>query len=153
MSTDIIYKDSVEIYRGSYRKEFGHKLVQHMRTGRSLASFAGSIGVSPTTLKRWEEEHPEFREAIEIAKSINMGKWEEIAIDQATGETKGNSATTTFMMKNLHPDEYKDKQVVENEGNVVFMIDTGVPDSVPQLEKNAPIEIEAVVIENEEDLL
>lgn len=149
MSNEIVYKEAVEIYKGQYRKEFGHKLINHMRTGRSFASFAGTIGVSPTTISGWRDEHPDFKEALEIAKSVNMAAWEDIAIDQATGETKGNSSTTTFMMKNLHPDEYKDKQVIENEGNVVYMISTGVP----SVENNPPIEVEGSVIQDDEDLL
>lgn len=145
--SEIEFKEPVKIYRGGYNRKFCQKLLNHMKEGKSFHSFAGSIGVSPSTITRWCEEHDEFKEAKEIGNSLNMGTWEEMAVMQGTGITKGNSSTTTFMMKNLHPDEYKDKQVIENEGNVVFQIETGVPNALEDL----PVEAEVVRVEEVHD--
>lgn len=151
--SDIIFNEPITIYRGGYHPSFCQKLLNHMAKGMSFSSFAGSIGVSPSTIRTWADSYPDFKEAKEIAESLNMGAWESIAIDQATGETKGNSATTTFMMKNLHAEEYRDKQFIESEGNVVFQISTGVPSSLEELEANLPIEAEAKIIGEDVDLL
>ena len=145
--SEIVFKEPSKVYRGSYNKKFISKMLNHMGQGKSLASFAGSIGVSPTTVSNWLGQYPEFQEAYEIATAQSMGKWEDIAIDQATGETKGNSSTTTFMMKNLHGDVYKDKQVLEVDSNVVFQIDTGIPQRPKQLE-DIPIEVESTEIDD-----
>ncbi len=131
MSDEIIIKEALPVYRGGYQAKFCHQVIQHMRAGKSLASFAGFVGVSPSTIKNWAEENEDFREAIEIAKSVSIGTWEDIAIEQATGESKGQSSTLTFMMKNLHPEQYKDKVNIEQEGNITFMIDTGIPTQIP----------------------
>ena len=149
--SDIEFKEPVKIYRGGYNRKFCQKLLNYMKTGKSFNSFAGSIGVSPTTASKWCDEHEEFREAREIGNAINMGTWEDMAVDQAKGETKGNSSTTSFMMKNLHPEDYKDKQIIENEGNVVFQIETGVPNALEDL----PIEVvaDSVTIQEDSDLL
>lgn len=150
---DIEFKEPVKIYRGGYKDSFCQQLLNHMKTGKSFNSFAGTIGVSPTTISKWCDKYEDFKEARDIGASMNMGTWEDMAIDQAAGETKGNSSTTSFMMKNLHSGDYVDKQVIENEGNVVFQIATGVPDSLAELEANLPIEADAKVIEDDSDLL
>ena len=127
MSDDIIIREPLAVYRGVFHHKFCNQVIQHMRQGKSLASFAGVIGVSPSTIAKWAENNPEFAEAIEIARSVSLNKWEDIAIGQATGDIKGNSTTLGFMMKNQFPNEYKDKVNVETEGNISFMIDTGIP--------------------------
>lgn len=131
MTDEIIIREPLAVYRGKFHHKFCTQVVQHMRSGKSLRSFAGTIGVSPTTIDRWAKENEEFAEAIEIAKSINLCTWEDIAIEQATGESKGQSSTLTFMLKNLHAETYKDKVNVEQEGNLSFIINTGIPTQIP----------------------
>ena len=131
MSDDIIIRPPVSLYRGSFEQRFCHEVIQYMKTGRSFKSFAGRIGISPTTLNKWAEENEDFAEAVEIGKAIALGTWEDIAMDQATGETKGQSSTLTFMMKNLFPEDYKDKVNIEQEGNISFIVNTGIPSELP----------------------
>ena len=155
---EVIIVPQIKPYKGNYHRKFIQKLIGHLKSGKSVHSFAGSIGVARGTIDKWVETYPEFAEAMDIAKSINLGTLEEIALDQATGETKGNAAILQFLMKNQHADVYVDKQQIETEGNVVFQISTGIPAPKSYLE-NQPIETVAEVIEedsiepDEEDLL
>lgn len=153
MSSDseVIIVPQIKPYRGSYHRKFIQKLIGHLKSGKSVHSFSGSIGVSRSTIDTWVEQNEEFAEAMEIAKSVNLGTLEEIALDQATGESKGNAAILQFLMKNQHADIYKDKQHIETEGGVVFQIDTGIP--VPQGIEQQPFEVEAEVIEEAETVL
>lgn len=148
---EIIYREPLAVYRGKFHHKFCNQVIQHMRSGKSLRSFAGVIGVSPSTLTKWAEENEEFAEAIEIAKSISMNTWEDIAIGQATGENKGNSTTLGFMMKNHFPNDYKDKVNIEQEGRVSFLIDTGIPSQISNNNMLTIKEVEAEYEEVEDD--
>ena len=148
----IIVVPQIKVYKGNYRPEFRTKVLNHLKTGKSITSFAGSIGVTPTTITKWIEEYPAFAEAVDIARSINLGTLEDHAINQVTGDSKGSSAMLTFLMKNQHSDIYKDKQVIESEGNVSFIIDTGIPRRPKEVE-NQPLEADFVEVINDEDCL
>jgi len=147
------FREPIMPYKGGYTDKFILKVLNHLKTGKSIASFAGSVGVTTKKVEKWMGEHEDFKEAVEIGQSMNLGAMEDMAIDQATGETKGNSSTLTFLLKNQHNEVYQDKQIIESEGNVVFQIATGVPDSLDELEANLPIEVESKVIEDDSDLL
>lgn len=152
MSEEIIIREPLAVYRGKFHHKFCNQVIQHMRMGKSLKSFAGIIGVSPSTITKWAEDNEEFAEAIEIAKSISMNTWEDIAIDQATGASKGNATTLGFMMKNHFPNDYKDKVNVEQEGNISFVIDTGIPSHISNTMLTVKdIEADYEEVEDDED--
>ena len=58
-----------------------------------------------------------------------MDKWEDIALRQANGEIKGSASALIFTMKNRFRDHYKDKQEVEHQGNIVWQINSGIPNA------------------------
>ena len=127
-----------------YNPSYGEMLVNHMSEGKSFAAFAGLIGVSYSTLTKWRDQNPEFNEAYEIAKMASLGAWEDLALDQAKGTIKGNASSLIFTLKNRFSDFYKDKQEVEHGGNVQFVIDTGVPNTLQEaLEYEEAIEVES----------
>ena len=138
-----------------YRYDYCQMLVNHRAsTGKSFASFGVIAGVGVATLKKWVENHPEFKEACELAEVASLSYWEDMAHDQANGDIKGSSTTLLAMLKNNFSDHYKDKTEVEHTGGVVFKIDTGIP--FPANYNDAPVEIEGEVIEQidtDEDLL
>lgn len=140
MEDDIRVVPPLTMYKGNYKPSFCQKLINHVRKGKSVESFAGTIGVTPATLYKWAEQFEELEEAMEVAKSLSLGFYEDIAIEQSTGDNKGNATTLKFLMTNQHSSVYKDKQVIENDGNVVFQIDTGIR---RELEGRTPDSIEA----------
>ena len=49
------------------------------KIGKSTEAIGAMLGVGTATLYRWMDEHPEFREAIGIAKDMELYWWEEQA--------------------------------------------------------------------------
>lgn len=129
----------------NYDARFCEALVEYMSEGRSFASFAGVIGVGQSTLSAWTKKHPEFKRAKELAVLASLGKWEDIALMQATGQIKGNASALIFTLKNRFSDYYKDKHEVEHGGDLTFIAHTGITRDIK--------EVEAVVVEEDTDLL
>ena len=60
-----------------YRPEYCERVVELGRLGMSVVEMASDIGVSRNTMEtRWTEAHPEFREALEIARESSQAWWE-----------------------------------------------------------------------------
>lgn len=151
MSKNVIIKTGKTVTE--YHPKYCKKLIDHMRQGHSLKSFYGRYSIPKRLVDKWIEEVPEFQEAMEIAESNNLYALEEMALGQANGDIKGSTGTLKLLMTSLHGDTYKDKQVVENEGNVVFQIDTGINNEDPkQIEEQEDIEdVEYKELEEEEE--
>lgn len=47
-----------------YKAPYADDVVEHLALGYTLASWAGSIGVSRDTVYEWANVHPEFSDAI-----------------------------------------------------------------------------------------
>lgn len=116
---------SKEIALSSYDPTYCYKVIDFCKSGKSLTAFAASLGVTRSTINKWAERFEDFAYAIEVALSQAQSAWEDIAIDQAKGDNKGNGMTLQFMMKNQFSDEYKDKQEIEHKGGVTIVVDTG----------------------------
>jgi hypothetical protein len=90
-----------------YEKRFCDMLVEDMAAGFSVTAFAGSIGVSRSTINEWAE-HPEFSEALNAGKAKRLRFWEQTAINVAAKGTGGPGAASviTFGLKNMGGDEW-----------------------------------------------
>lgn len=85
-----------------------------MATGLSLTAFAGMIGVSRETVNNWQHEHPEFLDAVKIAKAKRTGALE----TQMLGMENGPAVTARiFALKNADPEEWREKQHIEHSVN------------------------------------
>lgn len=72
-----------------------------MKTGAHTVEFASLIGVSKDTLYEWGKSHPEFKEAMDIAKTACEAWWVSMARNATVGQVENWNATTfIFKMKN-----------------------------------------------------
>jgi hypothetical protein len=101
-----------------YEERFCAMLVQDMAEGFSASAFAGSIGVSRSTLNEWAEHHPDFSEALNTGKAKRLRFWEQTAINVAAKGTGGPGAASviTFGLKNMGDGEWVDVQRKELTG-------------------------------------
>jgi len=62
----------------AYKPEYCERLRNHCENGRSLESFCALEGVrvSPKTISEWYNEHPEFRDAVDMAPCLELLYWE-----------------------------------------------------------------------------
>lgn len=110
-----------------YRPEYCEALVKMMARGKSATSFAASIGVSRSTIQNWTKEHPEFLVAVERGKAAAASWWEDRIIDIAQNGG-GNATCAIFGVKNMAPDDWKDKQEVDHRSGDGSMSPRGISD-------------------------
>ncbi len=89
--------------------------MEHMKDGSSVSSFAASIGVARSTINKWAEDHADFSEALKTAKSACAAWWElrlrEIAME---GGGNGSATAVIFGLKNMAPEDWRDKQEIDH---------------------------------------
>ena len=84
-----------------WRDEFPQMLIEHMRQGKSLRSFAAKIGVSVETLNVWANDKPELSEAKKRGEALSFKWWEDMGMRAMQGKVKGfNPVVWIFAMKN-----------------------------------------------------
>jgi len=98
-----------------FKPAYCNEVIQHMAEGASLTSFAGEIGVARSTINQWMEDHPEFSEAARVGKAKCAAWWEKQgrAIVQGGGGP-GASTLAVFGIKNMAPDDWREKQEVDH---------------------------------------
>src|SRR5690554_5906570 len=95
-----------------YRPEYCDMLVEHMATGASATSFAAQIDVSRETISEWGRVHPEFSVAIKKGKAKCAAWWERLGRQGAQGGDV-NPTLVIFGLKNMSPEDWRDKQELE----------------------------------------
>ncbi len=86
-----------------YREEYCDLIIEHMASGLSMESFAGTLRVSRDSLYEWRKKHPRFSDSIKIGQDLSLLFWEKLGLAGSTGRIKGfNPATYIFTMKNKH---------------------------------------------------
>lgn len=83
----------------SYTPDIGERIADAMATGLSLEAAAAACGVGPRTAFTWQNQHEEFRQAVEDGRARSLLFWERRAISLANGEA-GNAAIVTLGLKN-----------------------------------------------------
>lgn len=98
-----------------YDPKYCEMVIEHMREGASLTSFAASIGVSRDTITEWGNVHREFSLAIKEGKAVCASWWEEVARKNAK-EGGGNATLVIFGLKNMAADDWRERASVELSG-------------------------------------
>ncbi len=91
-----------------YNPDYCAQAVIMMADGYSTKAFAGSIGVSLSTVYKWMEEHPEFSESIKAGQAAGAHWWEK-TLRQVASTGDGNASAAIFGVKNRSQEEWKDK--------------------------------------------
>ncbi len=61
-----------------YRPEYCQAVIDHCSQGATLTSFAASIDQGRATIYRWQDEHPQFRDACALARAKCQDWWEKL---------------------------------------------------------------------------
>lgn len=94
-----------------YKPVYCDEVITTMATGLSLTAFAGEIGVSRDTVNEWQHVHPEFSDAVRVAKAKRT-----LALERGMLSAESGPAVTArmFALKNADPDEWREKQHIEH---------------------------------------
>lgn len=96
-----------------YDPAYCEQIIAFMAKGASVAAFAAEIEVARSTINEWAEKHPEFSEALNIAKAKCAAWWERRARAGASG-AQVSAALIIFGLKNMAPDDWRDKQEIDH---------------------------------------
>lgn len=102
-----------------YDPSYCDELIEHMKDGASLTSFAASIDVCRDTISEWANVHPEFSAAVKRGKAKCAAWWEETARGGATGG-EANPTLCIFGLKNMAAEDWRDKHDHEHSGEVAI---------------------------------
>lgn len=131
----ICFSSSSLLGAEDFKEEYCQELINWVGKGRTLKSFLGRIGATRKVFDTWCESFPDLKSALEISEAISLGHFEQLAKMQALGVIRGNQTMLWNLMKNRHPEEFKDKVEFSHSGEMIFNFDTGV--------KREDIEIES----------
>lgn len=101
-----------------YKPEYCEQVIAHMSEGASLTSFAASVDCSRATINVWMEAHPEFLESVKVGKAKCADWWEKRGRMGANGEQDVNPTLVIFGLKNMAPDEWREKQELQHSGSI-----------------------------------
>jgi hypothetical protein len=101
----------------TYDPKYCQAVIEHMAEGASLTSFAASVMCSRSTINEWMAANPEFSEAVKIGKALCATWWEKVSRTNAV-EGGGNATLCIFGLKNMAPDEWREKQEIEHSGSI-----------------------------------
>jgi hypothetical protein len=101
-----------------YRPEYCEQVIAHMSEGASLTSFAASVNCSRATMNVWMGAHPEFLESVNVGKAKCADWWEKRGRMGANGEQDVNPTLVIFGLKNMAPDEWREKQELQHSGSI-----------------------------------
>lgn len=93
-----------------YDPAYCEDIVAFCGQGYSITAFAGSIGVARSTIQEWADANPEFSVAVRAAKAASAFWWE--SRSRRVAERGGGPGTATvivFNLKNMAPDDYREK--------------------------------------------
>lgn len=95
------------------------KVVELGRQGKSVEQISSALGFHYKTLLGWAETHPEFLEAMELAKQYEMTYWEDLASQHIVEVPQGSKLNTGLWSRSMaarFPKKYRENSKVEVTG-------------------------------------
>lgn len=110
-----------------YTTDVCARIVELGKLGYSQARMAADIGVSKQTITDWAKSHPEFSDALTLARTLSQAYWEERGHN---GLENRNFNTPLYLgsMKSMFRDDYMDRSVSEivgKDGEAIEIKDSG----------------------------
>jgi transposase len=96
-----------------YKPEYCEAVIGYGRLGKSREWIAAELMVIPETLTNWGKEHPEFFDAITLAKQLELKWWEDAGQDNLTESGFSSSAWSRSMAARF-PQKWREKSQVDH---------------------------------------
>lgn len=102
-----------------YRPEYCEQVIEFGKLGLSVAQMASRLDTSKQALLRWVEANPEFRDAMEVARSHSQAWWEEMGqanliMPKDSGSFQGSVWSRSMAAR--FPDDWRENKGVELTG-------------------------------------
>ena len=82
-----------------YRPELCDQIIEAMGEGLSADAAAAKVGISVRSLYYWQQEHPEFLQAVQEGRIRALLWWEERALEMAQGKP-GSAQIVSLGLRN-----------------------------------------------------
>ncbi len=107
-----------------YDPAFCDRVIELGREGASKAEIALELDICYATFDTWQNDKPEFLEAVKRAERLSQGWWEKKGRSATFGGVEGFNATSfIFNMKNRFKADWRDKQELEHSGSIGSALD------------------------------
>lgn len=104
-----------------YKPEFCDKVIELAKVGASKAEMALELDIAYSTFDVWQNDIPEFSDAVKRAERISQGWWEREGRIATFGGKDGFNATSyIFQMKNRFSEDWRDKRETEHSGRMTL---------------------------------
>jgi len=100
-----------------YDEKYCDVAIEQGRLGKSFAQIAAHIGIDKGTLTRWGDAHPDFRNALMLAKTYAQSYWEELG-ENGMHADKFNATVWRTSMQARFREDYTETTKTEISGNV-----------------------------------
>ena len=100
-----------------YSPDIGERILAIMAEGLSLTAAAAECDVGRSTVYRWKDEHPEFRDTVNLAMAKRQSFLERRLLTADQGPIVTSSI---FALKNAGPEDWRDKREVEHSGDMTL---------------------------------
>ena len=108
-----------------FRQKYCQDVINHMKNGKSLASFARHIGTNRQRIWVWRKKYPEFEDACQTAQDMALAWWEDFAEEICMGKAYTrkdkdgktlipNSGMIQFVMSRRFK-EYNQRNIIEDQ--------------------------------------
>ncbi len=125
-----------------YNKKFTKQLRNGLREdGKSITKVCKLWDITRNTYNYWVDHYPEFKEAHEYGNRDFIIFLEDLAMDVASGKTKGNAGVLIFSLKNAEALGWRDQVEVTSNPEQIHKISINI---LP-----APVKALTHVIEHE----
>lgn len=102
-----------------YKPEMCERVIDMGKEGASKAEMALELDIAYSNFDVWQNEIPEFREAVKEAERLSQGWWEREGRKATFGGIEGFNATSfIFNMKNRFKADWRDKVEQEVSGGL-----------------------------------
>ena len=102
-----------------YDPAFCERIIELAKEGASKAEMALDLDIAYSTFDVWQNDIPEFSDAVKRAERLAQGWWEKQGRKATFGAFDGFNATSfIFNMKNRFREDWREKQEIEHAGGV-----------------------------------
>jgi hypothetical protein len=102
-----------------YDPSYCEEAIKLGQIGKSTEAIGALLGVGTATLYRWMDAHPEFREAIAIAKDMELHWWEDQAMSYMVENRESDKLNSSIWARSMaarFPKKYRESTKTEITG-------------------------------------
>lgn len=117
-----------------FKPEMCDIMIEMGKSGASQKMMFAEIGINKDVAKRWVKDHPDFCDALEMAKTHSQAFWEREILANV-GNKAFNSRLAEIALRGQFQEDYREtrEQKVEGKVDVVIDFSGAVNDLIQQL--------------------